>query len=182
MKISFIAAVAENYVIGKDGDLPWRLPSDLKWFKRNTLEKPCLMGRKTYESLGSPLPSRRNIVLTSSHTFEAPCEIVHDLDSALELVHDAPELMILGGATLYEELIDRADRFYLTVVHARPDGDTRFPAMDAGQWRVASREFVAADDRNPIAHTFFVLERETYGESATAHDVLPAAYRLFSPG
>ena len=180
MKISFIAAVAENYVIGKDGDLPWRLPSDLKWFKRNTLEKPCLMGRKTYESLGSPLPSRRNIVLTSSGTFEAPCEIVHDLNTVFELVHDAPELMILGGATLYEALFDRADRFYLTVVHARPEGDTRFPPIDAGQWTVASREFVPADERNPISHTFFVLERETYAKSTTAPDVLPAAYRLLS--
>lgn len=176
MKISFIAAVAENYVLGKDGHIPWHLPSDLKWFKANTLHKPCLMGRKTYESLGHPLPSRRNIVLTSQPHFECPCEVVHSIMEAMAIV-DEPEMMILGGASLYRALMNVADRFYLTVVHTLADGDTRFPPIDAAQWSVSHRDFVPADERNPFAHTFFILDRLDYADVHTSPEKLPNVYR-----
>jgi dihydrofolate reductase len=174
MKISFIAAIAENYVIGKDGDLPWRLPSDLRWFKQTTIHKPCVMGRRTYESLGKPLPSRQNIVVTRDTSFHAPCDVVHTIDAALTCAGEAEEIMILGGATIYEALFDRADRFYLTVVHARPAGDTLFPAFDLSQWNIMSREDVDADEKNPIPHSFFVLDRVSYAPFEGQEDSLPA--------
>lgn len=177
MKISLIAAVAENYVIGKDGALPWRLPSDLRWFKQHTVGKPCIMGRKTYESLGKPLPERLNIVVSNDQEFYAPCEMARTVDEALAAAGDAPEVMILGGRRLYESFMERADRLYLTVVHTRPEGDTRFPPIDAAQWRVSERLWVDADDKNPFDHTFWVLERETYGPVHNVQASLPVQYR-----
>ena len=179
-KIAPIAAVAHNYVIGKDGDLPWHLPADLKWFKAQTLGKPCLMGRRTLESFPAPLRGRRNIALTRQPGYEAPegVEVAHSLDEALAMAGEAQEVMILGGARVYEELMARADRFYLTVVHADVDGDTRFPPFDLAQWRVASVEHHGADARNAHAYSFYVLEREVYGPVASPEDArLPDALR-----
>lgn len=177
MKISIIAAVAENYIIGKDGTLPWRLSSDLKWFKNHTVGKPIVMGRKTYLSIGKPLPDRQNIVVSNDQEFSASCAVVRSLDEAIAAAGDAPELMVIGGRGIYEGFIDRADRLYLTVVHARPDGDTRFPPIDAAQWRVTLRERVDADDKNSFSHTFYILDREQYGPVSTVQESLPASYR-----
>ncbi len=176
MKICFIAAIAQNYIIGHEGDLPWRLPSDLRWFKKHTINKPCVMGRRTYDSLGKPLPSRQNIVVTRDLSFEAPCDVAHSIDEALACAGDAEEIMILGGAAIYQALLERADRFYLTVVHARPEGDTSFPAFDPEQWNVVSREDVDPDEKNPIAHTFYVLDRVIYAPVKTKGDTLPAEF------
>lgn len=168
--ISLIAAVAENYTIGVDGDLPWRLPNDLKWFKSKTVNKPVVMGRITHETLGFPLPSRRNIILTRDENYGSEgCEVAHSIDQALEMAGDVPELMILGGAGVYEQFMDSADRFYLTVVHSEFDGDTVFPAFEAEQWRVTFSEHHEANEKNPYDHTFYILEREEYGPVESSH-------------
>lgn len=176
--IAAIAAVAENYVIGKEGDLPWRLPADLRWFVKNTRGKPVIFGRCTYESTGY-LKGRKNIVVTTRRDYQSDCDVVaHSLDDALSAALDAEEVMILGGATIYEELMTRLDRFYLTVVHARPDGDTRFPAFDAAQWEVTFQEFRPADEKNPLPMTFYILDRLEYGEPPDpTEDLLPQSLR-----
>lgn len=175
MKISLIAAVAENYVIGKDGDLPWRLPSDLKWFKAKTIGKTCLMGRLTWESLGFPLPSRR-IIVVSSRGVEG-IESASSPEEAIELADPSEdqELMILGGSGLYQHFLPRADRFYLTVVHAKPEGDTRFPAIVPSEWKVIESTHVAADEKNPYAHTFLVLDRIQAAQGREGSDELNAS-------
>lgn len=175
--ISLIAAVAENYVIGRDDDLPWSLPADLRWFVRQTRNKPIVFGRRTYESTGF-LKSRKNIVVTRQRDYtDERAVIVHSLDEALDEAKDAPEVMILGGATIYEEMLPLADRFYLTVIHARPDGDTRFPAFDSAQWTVTLEEYREPDDDNPLPMTFFILERLDYDDVDVSHDLVPERFR-----
>jgi dihydrofolate reductase len=159
MKISLIVAVAENGVIGQGGRLPWRLPADLQHFKRITLGKPVLMGRKTWASIGQPLPGRRNLVVTRDPNFTAPgAEVYADLDAALRAVADAPELMVIGGADVYRALLPRAQTLHLTRVHARPEGDTAFPALTADWVRVSS-EFRPADEQNRLDLDFEVWKR-----------------------
>lgn len=177
-KIAFIAAVAENYIIGRDGDLPWKLPADLRWFVEKTRGKPVISGRRTFESTGT-LRSRKNIVVTTQSDYDGDCDVVaHSIDGALAAAGDVEEAMILGGATIYEELLERADRFYLTVIHDRPQGDTRFPAFSADQWEVTYEHHHAADEQNPVAMTFYILDRATYGPSDNApQDLIPAAFR-----
>lgn len=176
-KISLIAAVAENYVIGRDGDLPWKLPDDLKWFVKHTRGKPVIFGRRTFESTGY-LPARRNIVVTSRADYGANCDtVVRSLDEALAAAGDVMEVMVLGGRGLYEEALDIADRFYLTVVHASPDGDTYFPPIDAAQWSVSYREEHPPDERHELAMTFMILDRVDYGEGAPDEHHLPDEWR-----
>ena len=160
MKIAIIAAMAENRVIGKDNDLPWRLPADLRHFRRLTLGKPVIMGRRTYESLGKPLPERRNIIVTGNRRYRtAGCMVVHSLEEALEQAAEAPEAMIMGGGALYAEALPRADRLYLTLVHQVFHGDVSFPEFDPSQWREVEREDHEPDDRNPVAYSFVTLDR-----------------------
>ena len=176
MKLSAIAAVAENYIIGLDGDLPWRLPADLRWFVRQTKGKPVVFGRKTFESTGY-LKSRRNIVITRQSNWESNCDlVVHSIDEALDSSAEEDELMVLGGSTIYAELMPRLDRLYLTVVHATPDGDTRFPPVDSSQWTVTYEEYREPDEANPIAMTFFILDRKIYGPVTTTADMLPSRF------
>jgi dihydrofolate reductase len=158
--LSLIAAVAENGVIGANGTLPWRLPDELAHFKRSTLGKPVVMGRRTFESLGRALPGRTNVVLSRSSDFRPPGVLVaRDLDAALALVSDAPEVVVIGGAALYAEALPRAQRIYLTRVHARPDGDVTFPALDPSDWRESLVLEHPADGRHAFAFTIFELER-----------------------
>lgn len=160
MKISLVVAMSENRVIGRDNGLPWRLSGDLRYFKAVTMGKPIVMGRKTYESIGRPLPGRRNIVLTRDPAYRAPgCEVCPDLEQALALVGDVPEVMIIGGGALYAATLDRADRIYLTEVHATVEGDTWFPALDASRWKECSRERHEGDEGDGLAYSFVVLER-----------------------
>jgi dihydrofolate reductase len=162
MQIAIIAAMAENRVIGKENSLPWRLPEDLRHFRHLTLGKPVIMGRRTYESLGKPLPGRRNIVVTSNrHYVAGGCAIVHSLEQALEEVAEAPEVMIIGGATLYAEALPRAYRLYLTLVHQVFSGDVSFPEFDLSEWREVEREDHEPDDRNPVAFSFITLVRSS---------------------
>lgn len=160
MNISIVVAADENGVIGKDNKLPWRLPADLKHFRELTLGKPVLMGRKTFESIGKPLSGRRNIVLTRAAgvTIEG-CTVVNSLDDAIDAAGEADELMIIGGAEIYRESLELANRIYLTRVHTAVEGDTRFPDLDYDEWRETSIEEHAPDERNEHAYSFEVLER-----------------------
>lgn len=158
-ELSLIVAMDRQRLIGRDGDLPWRLPNDLKHFKRHTLGKTVLMGRKTWVSLGRPLPERENWVLTRDSQFSAPgARVFKDLESALA-AHRGGELMVIGGAELYRQTLPKARRLYLTEVDATVDGDTYFPAIDRSQWRELSRESFAADERHAYAYAFVDLER-----------------------
>jgi dihydrofolate reductase len=158
--LSIIAALSRNRVIGKDNQLPWRLPADLKHFKSVTLGKPVIMGRKTFESIGRPLPGRDNIVVTRDPKFHADgIAVAHSLDDALAQVHDVPEIMLIGGAQLYAESLARAQRLYLTLIHADVDGDAHFPDYDPADWRETAREDHAADENNHYSYSFQILER-----------------------
>ena len=158
--LALIAAVAENGVIGAKGGLPWRLPDELAHFKRTTLGKPVLMGRRTFASLGRALPGRTNVVLSRAPDFAAPGALVaRDLDAGLALVAGASEVIVIGGAALYAEALPRAQRIYLTRVHARPEGDVRFPELDPTDWRESLVVEHPADARHAHAFSIFQLER-----------------------
>ena len=160
MTVSLIVAMDENRVIGHEGRLPWHLPADMKYFKTVTMGKPLIMGRNTYGSIGKPLPGRTNIVITKDANYQAPgCLVVHSVEEALTRVIDHPEVMVMGGAALYEQLLPRASRIYVTEVHAQLAGDTYFPTFDLDEWREVSRSDHVADDNNPYAYSFVVLER-----------------------
>lgn len=160
MLISLIAAVAENGIIGRDNTLPWRLPADLRHFRRLTLGHPVLLGRRNYESIGRPLPQRTNIVLTRRAGYAAPgCVVVHSLAQALAAAREAAEVFVAGGAEIYAQTLERAQRFYLTRVHAEIPGDTRFPPLDWSQWREVARERHEPDPEHAHAYSFITLER-----------------------
>ena len=159
-RISLVVAMARNRVIGRDNQLPWRLPADLKHFKAITIGKPVIMGRKTYESIGRPLPERTNIVVTRDPAYRADgCVVVNSADAAIEAAGEVDEVMIIGGGQIYEQMLARADRLYLTEVQEDVEGDAWFPAFDRSQWRELEREDHQPDDRNPHAYRFLVLER-----------------------
>ena len=160
MLIYLIAAMDRKRLIGRDNAMPWHLPADLAHFKATTLGKPILMGRKTFESLGRPLPGRHNIVLTRDPKFTADgITVAHDLDQALAAAGEVPELMVIGGATLYATLLPRADRMYLTFIEANFEGDAWFPAWPEEQWREVARAPHVADERNIHPYTFVELRR-----------------------
>lgn len=160
MKIALIAALDRNRLIGAEGEIPWHLPADLKHFKTTTMGKPLIMGRKTYESIGRPLPGRQNIVLTSRPEYEAPgCTVVHSIPAALAAAAPAAEVMVIGGGTLYEALLPHAHRLYLTCIDAAFAGDTYFPSFDQDAWQVVSEEAHPPDAKNPHPYRFVILER-----------------------
>jgi dihydrofolate reductase len=155
-----IVAAADNGVIGRDNALPWHLPEDLKRFKRLTLGKPMVMGRKTFESIGKPLPGRLNIVVTRDANYRREGVVVaHDLEAALDAAGEAPEVMVIGGAELFRLCLPRATRLHLTRVHAHIPGDVYWPGIDTGQWRLTERESHAADERHAHAYTFELWEK-----------------------
>jgi len=158
--ITLIVAVADSGVIGRDNTLPWHLPEDLKRFKRLTMGKPMVMGRRTFESIGKPLPGRLNIVVTRDTNYRREgVTVVHDLDGALRAAGDAPEVMVIGGAELFRALLPRAGRIHLTRVHGNIEGDVMWPALDERDWAVVERETHAADERHAYAMTFEVWEK-----------------------
>ena len=160
MRIALIVAMAENRVIGRNNQLPWRIPADLRHFKALTLGKPVIMGRKTYESIGRPLPGRDNIVVTADSGYQAEgCQVVHSVEQALEAAGSCEEAMIIGGANLYRQTLENADRLYLTLVKAEPEGDTWFPEIELQQWREIERQAHTADENNEYDYDFVVLER-----------------------
>jgi len=166
ISLCLIVAMAENGVIGKDGDLPWRLPEDMKWFKQTTMGKPIIMGRNTWESLPrKPLPGRANIVLTGNASYEAEGAIVvNDFASAVQTAMDAAraaevsEVMIIGGAQLYKMALGDVARMYVTEVHAKIEGDVAFPEFSREGWVETSRE--RKDPEEGHAYSFVVMERK----------------------
>ncbi len=162
MKISLIAAAAENDVIGRNNDLPWRLPDEFRHFKRTTEGHHVIMGRRTWESRGRPLPNRVNVVVTSQPNYPAAgAHVVHSLGAALDLARAAgeTEAFVIGGNALYAEALGVADTIYLTRVHAEIAGDTVFPRFEPAQWLVVSSERHEVDDRHAYAWTIFVYQR-----------------------
>lgn len=160
MRLSLIVAMSDAGVIGIENRLPWRLPEDMKWFRRHTLGKPVIMGRRTYESIGRPLPERRNIVVSASPGFRPDgCTVVPDPDGAVAAAGDVPEVMVMGGASIYRQLLPRADRLYLTLVHGDITGDAHFPPFDRGAWVETERTDHDADHNNPYPYTFLILDR-----------------------
>lgn len=158
--ITVVVAATEAGVIGRDNAMPWHLPADLAHFKLLTWGKPIVMGRKTFESIGRALPGRLNLVVTRDPEWRAAgVTAAGSLDEALAAAGAAPEVMVIGGAQLYAAALPRATRIHLTRVHAALDGDTYFPALDAGAWREVARSERAADARNPHALTFLAYER-----------------------
>lgn len=159
-RLALVAAVADNGVIGRGNRLPWHLPADLAHFKRLTLDKPILMGRRTWESLPGLLPRRRHLVLTRDPAYRAEgCTLVHSLDEAIAAAGAVPELLIIGGAALYAEALPRVGRLYLTRVHAAVEGDTQFPAWDPADWIEMERVEHPADGGNCFPMTFLTLDR-----------------------
>ena len=159
-RISLIAAVAENRVIGRANKLPWHLPADLQHFKRLTMGKPMIMGRRTWESLPGLLPGRRHIVVSRNRDFAAAgCQLVHSVNDALRLAEEAPEVMIIGGAAFYQQLLPYASCMYLTQIHAEIEGDSFFPGFDELDWHEVDREKHSADMHNLYDYTFLTLER-----------------------
>ena len=162
MIISLIAAVADNGVIGNNNTLPWKLSSDLRRFKIFTTGKAVIMGRKTYESIGKPLPDRINIILTKDKTFKpAKTVVFHDIGDALNFAADngLEEVFIIGGANIYEQTIGMADKIYLTRVHAKVEGDAFFPDFDMADWDIDEEENIPADEKNQYDSTFYLLEQ-----------------------
>ncbi len=164
--IALIAAVAENGVIGRNGRLPWRIPSEWRHFKKTTLDKPVIMGRKTFDSLKKPLEGRDDIVLTGNREYAPIGAIaVESLEQALKVAQDcaearsAREIMVIGGATIYKQLLPQAGRLYLTRVHAEPEGDVHFPEIDLGEWTETSRTYHPREDGDEHDYTVFVYER-----------------------
>jgi dihydrofolate reductase len=144
MRVSLIVAMAHNRVIGRNNALPWRLPEDLKRFKAITMGHPVIMGRRTYESIGRPLPGRANIVVTRSEQFKAPgCTVVRSPQAALDACAGTDEAFVIGGADIYRAFLDRADRLLVTEIDADFEGDAYFPEFDQSQWRESARESMA---------------------------------------
>ena len=157
-----MAAVAENGVIGRNNALPWHLPQDMRYFKRTTMGKPILMGRKTWDSIGRPLPGRSNIVISRQPGLQLRgVQVVSELDAALALAESASaeEMVVIGGTEIYRLTLPRARRLYLTEVHAEVTGDAHFPAWQRRDWREISRQHCAKDETNPYDYSFVVYER-----------------------
>jgi dihydrofolate reductase len=166
MKRSIIVAMAENRVIGINNKLPWYLPNDLKYFKQITMGKPILMGRKTYESIGKPLPGRSNIIITRNPDWSADgVKIVHSLEQAFKLaesivaIDGQNELLVIGGDQIYQSSLPMIDRIYLTQVHSEVNGDAWFPEVNWKDWREVGREDFIAEGANPYDYSFVVFDR-----------------------
>lgn len=160
MTISIIAAMGNKRVIGIENRLPWQLPADMQWFRRCTMGKPIIMGRTTFESIGKPLPGRKNIVVTRNKQYQLDgAVVVHSLEAAIEAVQGDDEAMIIGGSNIYNQALDIANKLYITHIHADFEGDSWFPAYDESQWSVVSREEHLADEKNGYDYSFVVLER-----------------------
>jgi len=159
--ISIIAAMTDDRVIGINNSLPWKLPNDMKWFRQHTLGKPILMGRKTFESFGArPLPERTNIIITRDNSYQAEgAVVVHSIDEALQAAGEVEEIMIIGGASFYEQMLPQAQRMYLTRVHADVAGDAWFPEFVESDWQQVEAIDCEVDERNSYAHSFIILQR-----------------------
>jgi len=165
MIISLIWAMADNRVIGIKNRLPWKLPADMKWFRQNTMGKPIMMGRLTFESFGAkPLPGRRNIIISRDANYrsdfkEGEIEVFTSIESALEALKGTDEVMIIGGMSLYEQALPIANRLYMTLVHAEVEGDAWFPEFSMDEWIQTNRIDCDADESNPYSYSFITLDK-----------------------
>ena len=165
--LSLIVAASENNAIGKNNELLWCLPTDMRYFKNTTWGLPVIMGRKTFEALGKPLTGRYNVVITTNPEFHPDgIETVSNLKDAIQAagVMKTNEIMIIGGGTIYKESLPMADRVYLTRVHALLEGDTFFPELDAAQWQLTTRHDVSKDEKNDFDMSFEIWDRKVNGE------------------
>ncbi|KPB06577.1 dihydrofolate reductase [Bacillus sp. CHD6a] len=157
--ISIIVATDKNNLIGKDNDLPWRIPADLAYFKQVTLGNTIVMGRKTYESIGKPLPNRRNIVLSRQDYHADGCETLHSLEEVVSMDEEGKELFIIGGAHIFKEALPFADFLYLTFIDEEFEGDTYFPEVKENDWELISSEKGIKDEKNPYDYYFKKFKR-----------------------
>ena len=163
MRLSIIAAVSANQVIGDHNSLPWKLPADLKRFQKLTMGHHLLMGRKTFESIGFVLPGRTTVVITHQPDYHPEGVLVaHSLEAALRLVDNDSELFIAGGAEIYRQMLTLADRLYLTYIHEEFEGDARFPHFDESDWEPISREDREPDQDNTYSYSFVIYERKSH--------------------
>ena len=163
MILSLLVAAAENNVIGKDNQLPWHLPNDLKYFKNLTWGMPILMGRKTFESIGNPLPGRKSIVITRNADWQqAGVDVVHSIEEAIQKAESfgVKEVFVIGGAEIFKTSLSTANRIYLTRIHQDFDGNVHFPEISEEDWQLKSSRFVEADEKNAFNHTYQVWERK----------------------
>ena len=168
MNLALICAMAENRTIGRNNSLPWRLPEDLKYFKRTTMGKSIIMGRKTWESIGRPLPGRTNIVISRDSNYEAEgAKVVNSLGADINFAENlaatdgSKEAFIIGGAGLYKEALPLAERFYLTRVHAEVEGDIFLAEFNEDEWEEVSREYFRKSETNPYDYTICLLQRQS---------------------
>ena len=160
MIISIIAAMDKNRLIGQGNHLPWKLPADMKHFRQLTLGKPVVMGRQTFDSIGKPLAKRTNVILTRDHHYNAEgCIVAYTVDEALTKVKNYEEVMIIGGSSIYEQFLQRANRFYLTQIHDCFEGDVYFPAFEPTDWQEVKRIDCEPDKNNPYSYSFVFLHK-----------------------
>ncbi|MBB1302064.1 MULTISPECIES: type 3 dihydrofolate reductase [Pseudoalteromonas] len=161
MKISMIAAMAKNRVIGQDNDMPWHLPADLQHFKAVTMNKPVIMGRKTFESIGRPLPGRRNIVISRNTDYTAVgVDVVTSPEAAISLLCESDEVMVIGGGNIYQQFLKSADTLYLTFIDLDVAGDTQFPDYEqSANWQVVEELYNQPDDKNIYGYKFVTLDK-----------------------
>lgn len=160
MTFSLIVAITKNRVIGKDNQMPWHLPADLAWFRQNTTGKPVIMGRKTFESIGRPLPKRVNIVLSHQPYEHEGITWKSSLESAVDFVKDSPEIMLIGGGELFKQYLLKADKLYLTEIQTELEGDTYFPEIMWDEWTIEHDELRKSDENNPYDCRFLILRRK----------------------
>ncbi|MFT5504549.1 MAG: dihydrofolate reductase [Gammaproteobacteria bacterium] len=154
-ELSIVCAMDKKNLIGSNNQLPWRMPADLKFFKETTMGKPIIMGRKTWQSIGRPLPGRKNIVISRNPDFFAEgATVMQNMESAMALIDDAPEAMLIGGATLYEQTLDQVDNLFITEIDHEFDGDTWFPEISTLIWKECWRKNHSADSVNPHPYSF----------------------------
>ncbi|USK58486.1 dihydrofolate reductase [Peribacillus asahii] len=160
--ISLIVAMDQKRVIGKDNQLPWYLPADLQYFKKVTMGKPIIMGRKTFESIGRVLPGRENIIVTRNQSYtNSDCTILHTIDEIKQYADQSEqEVFVIGGAEIFKEILPVTDRIYITEIEASFEGDTYFPSLDENEWTTCSSTPGIVDEKNVYAHRFVVLERK----------------------
>lgn len=160
--ISFIVAMDENRVIGHENSMPWHLPNDLQRFKKITTGHTIIMGRKTYESIGRPLPNRKNIILTRDENYKQEgCIVIHAMEDIAPYAESEEEVFVIGGETLFRQTFSMAEKMYITMIHhAFPEGDTFFPSFSTEEWEVVSEEKGTVDEKNKYPHTFYVFKRK----------------------
>jgi dihydrofolate reductase len=159
MIVSIVVAISENNAIGKDNKLLWYMPADLRHFKDITTGHTVIMGRKTYDSVGKPLPNRRNIIITRQPIAITGCEVVNSIDAALALCSNEAEVFIVGGAEIYRQAMHLTNRIYLTIIHKEFEADTYFPEIKADEWKQVSKQDFEPDEKNLLPYSFITYER-----------------------